>query len=162
MNSTKLTVLGILAFLVMPACVKKPYVAEHWEPIGPCDRHLEDVQHATFGDQAEVAVRLYLDCLISQDVRPPIDLEDRVSDRLRRNPYPATSRDRDDVLAHFFDKDGMKALPGSVPGMHAYVQLLEDQALAARAAGDEKLALAAETRATKVKKLLPVLEDIEG
>ena len=156
--------LAALAFVVQPACFRPQTTpVEGWGgPPDPCAWELTEIEHATFGDQANVAVRVYLTCLLDNEVRPPVDLEARVSEELMRNPYPATRRARNDVLDHFFDNSLMKQMPDSIPSMHEYTSLLEDQALAARAVGDVELARAAEGRATKIRTLQPILEDIEG
>jgi len=127
----------------------------------PCLAELEAIRHATFGEQARVALRYYMSCLVESG-QPPVDLEARVADALRRNPYPALGRERDAVLAGFFDRKRVKSLPGNLREMQDYIQLLEDQALAARAVGDVKLAEAAEARAAKVRGLFSVLEDVQG
>jgi hypothetical protein len=158
------TLAALLAILCQSACVR-PATApvENWGgPPDPCAWELAEIEHATFGDQANVAVRVYLTCLLDNEVRPPIDLESRVSEELMRNPYPATRRARNDVLSHFFDNTQMKEMPANIPEMYSYIALLEDQALAARAVGDVELAIAAEARATKIRTLQPILEDIEG
>ena len=161
---SRTTLSALLAFLVMPACVRPASapVQAFGGPVDPCTWELGEIEHATFGEQAEVAVRVYLHCLIDQGARPPVDLEARVDAELQRNPYPATRRARTAVLDHFFDHDVLKQMPRSIPDMHDYTVLLEDQALAARAIGDEELAGAAEARAEKIRTLQPILEDIES
>ena len=155
-----------LGMLSVTGCVKQrmpmAYADSPTVMSAPCSSELMEIQHATYGEQARVSVRVYLNCILDSEERPPTDLDLRVADQLKRNPYPATARDRDSVVGQFFDKDRLKDLPGSIPEMHSYVQLLEDQALAAKAQGDTKLAQAAEARAAKIEKIIPILDDIQG
>lgn len=139
-----------------------------YEPAGvveyeePCLDGLYRIETATHGESAQAATRHYLSCLVDSGVLPPIDLEMRVADALAMNQYPAIARDRDEVLARFFDRSAIKELPDNLLEMERYLGTLEDQALAARAMGDERLASAAEGRARRVRSLMAVLEDVQG
>jgi len=159
---------ALAAITVMPGCALSRASSESYEPAGrveyeePCVGALYQIEVATHGEQAEGATRAYLRCLVDSGTLPPVDLQMRVDDQLSRNPYPAVSRDRAAVLSRFFDRQQVKAMPGNLREMTAYVGTLEDQALSARAQGDEKLAEAAETRANRVRSLMQVLEQVQG
>jgi len=165
MNRLMLT---LAAITVLPGCALSRAASEPYEPAGqveydePCISALYQIEVATHGEQAEGATRAYLRCLVDSGNLPPVDLQMRVADQLSRNPYPAVARDRDAVLARFFDRQQVKAMPGNLREMTTYVGTLEDQALSARAQGDEKLASAAETRADRVRSLMQVLEQVQG
>lgn len=128
-------------------------------PIEPCALALDQVSQAPHAKAAREGIRGYLRCEISQDRTLP-DLEDRVAQALRKNPYPATGRE--DLRAWFFDTSLLKAMPGRPADMHPTIERLEDQALARLAMGDADMARAARARADRLRQLVKVLEEVAG
>ena len=123
----------------------------------PCREHLDDVSVATSDAKATQDIREWLNCVASTDGPPPLNLKKQVAEVLALNPYPGTRRRSQQILAHFFDKKQLRNLPETRRRMESYIELLDDQALRARAEGDDKMAKAAEARAKSLTTLSGIL-----
>lgn len=151
----------LLSVLALTGCAHKNVeVAAPLSFSVPCEVELQEIRYATHTQAAKEAVRGYLGCQIGSSERPPTNLERLVENQLGLNPYPAASRD--DVHAHFFDTALLKRIPEDTGELAEAVRLLEDQALARRAMGDEQVADAAHARARKLRALGTVLDDIQS
>jgi hypothetical protein len=148
----------ILAFTLLQGCFAHRAVAGPVQ-VSPCTAERAVIASATYADATTRAVRGYLGCIAKLDAAP-VDLPEIVRGELERNPYPASHRV--DVWAWFFDLEQIKELPKTVPELENAIRRLQDQALAREAMGEDDLAAAARTRATRLESLKVALASLEG
>lgn len=150
--------LALSALLLSTACAaRRP--TDTQSSGEPCAAALDPVTQAPHVKAAQDAIRSYLRCQVAQD-RPQPELEQQVSQALRRNPYPAATRE--DLHAWFFDTSLLKAMPARPAELAQAIDRLEDQALARTAMGDPDLARAARARADRMRQLVRVLDELGG
>lgn len=123
----------------------------------PCASEANAIVYAPNPTEARASVRAWLRCHERQD-HPPTDLDVQLNRLLRANPYDAVERDAVQLSREFSDPGLLRELPSDPEQTREYVLILRDQALFARASGDDELSKAAEDRAARLSRLQALVD----
>lgn len=123
----------------------------------PCESEANAIVYSPNPTEARQSVRAWLRCHERQDY-PPTDLDMQLNRLLRANPYDAIERDAIQLSRGFSDPGLLRELPSDPEQTREYILILRDQALFARASGDDELSKAAEDRAAKLSRLQALVD----
>ena len=150
--------LGAIA-LAAGSCAGLPKQVTSQPVIEPCG-HLEGaIARAMYNGDAEQATRSYLECSAANVSPQTLGIERRVNELLAGG-HRGARFDANGIAGHFFDRDGLKTLPACDSEAEAYLLLLQDQSLSARAVGDVELAAAIDEQASRMQDILDRLASI--
>lgn len=129
-------------------------------PVSICEDVAEDVIDAAHPEQVRERTRQWLSC-VARSGKPPLDLDDQLSDLIRHNPYDAVEREVLEIIRGFTDRSLLRELPETPRETEAYMQMLRDQALYARARGDQPFAEAASAREASIANLQSLIQQLD-
>ncbi len=140
----------VAAALLATGCARQ---IKSTPPPPSCEVFGTAISDAPYVEAAQDAIREFLQCTVRSSSRPSLGIETEVVGAILDNPYPAVRRNAEKIVDRFFARGVLRVLPNSAEQLEAYLGVLSDQCLSARAQRDQELADAIAARRTRLGEL---------